>query len=207
MTRYPTDLSMKDALRVYFDDNHFGPDGGYGDAWVDIKVGPIPVPFPNTEPRRRAVRFHDLHHIATEYRTDLAGEFEISAWEIATGCRDFVAAWQLNLAGMFAGLIVYPKRIFRAFLRGRHTRNFYGMPYEPLLALSVGDARTMLGTESPIPAATPGDWVSFAAASVASAVVGILSFVVFVPLGLVAAPFLHLAARRARTAEAIARRA
>jgi hypothetical protein len=197
MSRYAPELSMRDALRRYFEDNDFGPDGGYPDAWVDLKLGPIPIPFPNTDARRRAVRFHDLHHIATEYQTDYAGEFEISAWEIATGCRDFVAAWQLNLAGLFAGLCSYPIRTFRAFIRGRNTKNFYGRPYEPLLELSVGDARRMLGTDLPVPRATATDVGVFVLWSMPAAVVGIASLV-FVPLGIVAAPFLHLAARRAR---------
>jgi hypothetical protein len=198
MTRYAPELSMKEALRVYFDDNGFGPDGGYADAWVDLKLGPIPIPFPNTDARRRAVRFHDLHHIATEYRTDYAGEFEISAWEIASGCRDFVAAWQLNLAGMAGGLIVHPVRTFRAFVRGRHTENFYDKTYEPLLELSVGQARKMLGTDAPVPRATAADRAAFVGATLLGVVVGLASFAVFVPLGITAAPFLHLAAKRAR---------
>jgi hypothetical protein len=200
MTDYATDLPMKDALRVYFDANGFGPDGGYAAAWVDLKLGPIPIPFPNSDARRRAVRFHDLHHIATGYETNYAGEFEISAWEIATGCRDFIAAWQLNLSGLLGGLLVYPKRTFRAFIRGRHTKNFYGAEYEPLLGLSVQDARTRLGTDQPVPSATFADVAMFAVASAAAAVVG-LPMVVFVPLGLVAAPFLHLAAKRARAVD------
>lgn len=198
MSEYPTDLRMNEALRRYFDDNGFGPDGGYRAAWVDLKLGPIPIPFPNSDPRRRAVRFHDLHHIATGYQTDYAGEFEISAWEIATGCRDFIAAWHLNLAGLLGGLVVYPKRTFRAFIRGRYTRNFYGREYEPLLNLSVGEARAMLGLEAPISATTWRDRTAFVLAAVAGIVVGISSTVVFVPLGLLAAPFLHLAARRSR---------
>src|SRR6185295_13377397 len=169
MTDYARELSMRDALRRYFEDNSFGPDGGYPDAWVDIKLGPIPVPFPNTEARRRAVRFHDLHHIATGYQTDFAGEFEISAWEVATGCRDFVAAWQLNLSGLFAGLFVYPKRVFRAFVRGRNTQNFYDQAYEPLLDLTVGEARHNLRTDEAIRRATPSDVAMFALAVAASA--------------------------------------
>jgi len=206
VTDYASDLSMSDALRLYFDANGFGPDGGYPAAWVDLKLGPIPIPFPNTDARRRAVRFHDLHHIATGYQTNYAGEFEISAWEIATGCRDFVAAWQLNLAGMLAGLLVYPKRTFRAFIRGRHTKNFYGETYEPLLHLSVGSARAKLATDRPVPSGTFADIVLFALASVASIPVGIMSLL-FVPLGLVAAPFLHLAAKRARASAAATPRA
>src|SRR5690349_999095 len=111
-----TDLSVPtlgEALRRYFDDNGFGEDGGYGAAWVDFMLGPIPFPFPNTDPRRRAVRYHDLHHIVTGYRTDFLGELEISAWEIGSGCRDFVAAWQLNLGGMGGGVLFCPRRTFR----------------------------------------------------------------------------------------------
>lgn len=201
MTDYATDGSMKDALRVYFDANGFGPDGGYAAAWVDLKLGPLPIPFPNSDARRRAVRFHDLHHIATGYQTNYAGEFEISAWEIATGCRDFVAAWQLNLAGMLGGILTYPKRTFRAFIRGRHTKNFYGQEYEPLLGLSVQDARAKLATDRPVPSATFGDVAMFGLACVGATVVG-LPMIVFVPLGLLAAPFLHFAAKRARAVEA-----
>ena len=36
MTDYARELSMNDALRLYFDANGFGPDGGYPDAWVDL---------------------------------------------------------------------------------------------------------------------------------------------------------------------------
>lgn len=31
-------------------------------------------PFPNTHGRRRALAYHDLHHILTGYRTDFVGE-------------------------------------------------------------------------------------------------------------------------------------
>ena len=200
MTDYPVDLSMKEALQIYFDENGFGADGGYAAAWVDLKLGPIPIPFPNTDARRRAVRFHDLHHIATGYQTNYAGEFEIGAWEVATGCRDFVAAWQLNLAAMLGGLLVYPKRTFRAFIRGRHTKNFYGSDYEPLLNLSVGAARAKLATDLAVPRASIADIVTFALAAVAATVVGLASLVVLLPLSLLAAPLLHLAAKRARAA-------
>src|SRR5690349_11954766 len=102
LVHYDEGLSMRAARAIYFDVNRFGADGGYGDAWVDFKLGPLPVPFPNTRARVRAVRYHDLHHVLTGYDTSTIGELEISAWELGAGCKDFAAAWQLNLGGLFA---------------------------------------------------------------------------------------------------------
>jgi hypothetical protein len=205
MTPHAETETLRDALARYFEDNGFGPDGGYGDAWVDFKLGPIPFPFPNTASRKRAVRFHDLHHILTGYRTDLVGEFEISAWELASGCRDHVAAWHLNLGGLFAGALVAPRRVFRAFLRGRHMRNFYAESYESLLGLTVGEARRRVSAIEEAPRATARDLALFALSLAAGAVIGTAQFLVVLPMALVAAPWLHLAAKRARRAPVTAR--
>lgn len=145
MTTYHPNLTLGEAVKEYFAANHFGEDGGYNDRWVEVKLGPIPFYIPNTESRVRAVRYHDLHHVLTGYRTDLAGEFEISAWELATGCADFYAAWWLNLLGLIGGLLIWPRRTVFAFLRGRRSKNLYREPYGPaLLADTVGAARTRL---------------------------------------------------------------
>src|SRR6185312_14780727 len=96
-------LTLREARDEYFRVNGFGPNGGYDDVWVNFKLGPIPMPFPNTNSRKRTVRFHDLHHVVTGYRTDTRGEFEISAWELGSGCADHFVAWQLNLGGFAAG--------------------------------------------------------------------------------------------------------
>ena len=81
-----TGMTLRDARRIYFHANGFGEEGGYDDAWVDFKLGPIPMPFPNPPARVRAVKYHDLHHVLTDYDTDTIGEFEIAAWEVAAGC-------------------------------------------------------------------------------------------------------------------------
>ena len=70
----PSD-TLRRARDEYFRVNNFGPNGGYDDAWVDFKLGPIPMPVPNTPSRKRAVRYHDLHHALTGYATDIRGEF------------------------------------------------------------------------------------------------------------------------------------
>src|SRR2546425_10008425 len=73
------------------------------DAWVRLKLGPVLLWFPNTRGRVRAVRLHDLHHIATGYTTTPVGEAEIGAWELASGCGDYLAAWVLNLGAVPIG--------------------------------------------------------------------------------------------------------
>jgi hypothetical protein len=167
---YADSQSLVDARRVYFDANGFGADGGYAKRWVKVKLGPLPLAFPNSEARVRAVRYHDLHHVATGYDTDWTGEGEIAAWEIASSCRGFLAAWWLNLSAMAIGLAIAPARIFRAFVRGRHTRNLYAERFDDaLLATSVGALRKRLDLASPPPAATAADRVAFAGWCVAAA--------------------------------------
>src|SRR5688572_1778448 len=89
LTTYEPSATMREARARYFEVNDFGVDGGYQDAWVDFKLGPLPMPFPNTQGRLRAVAYHDLHHILTGYDTEIIGELEISAWELGAGCKSF----------------------------------------------------------------------------------------------------------------------
>lgn len=159
--------TMRAALRQYFEDNGFGADGGYSEKWVDFKVGPVPFPFPNTEARKKAVKFHDLNHILTGYRTDIVSEFEISAWEIGAGCRNFAAAWVINLAGTAAGTFAAPIRTFRAFVRGRRQRASYWLPYEAALEREVDDVKRELGVSEASHAVRLSDFVLFPFAFVA----------------------------------------
>lgn len=159
---YESTLPLRDARRRYFEHNGFGPDGGYSARWVRLKLGPFPIAFPNTQTRVRAVRYHDLHHIVTGYATDLTGEAEISAWELASGCRGYIAAWVLNLSMLGIGLVRTPSAVWHAFVRGRHSRNLYGRPYDDtLFATGVGAVRTELGLDQLAPTATASDQAVF----------------------------------------------
>jgi hypothetical protein len=197
---YDPASTMRDARTLYFQVNGFGESGGYDDPWVDFKLGPLPMPFPNTPGRVRAVRYHDLHHVLTGYDTDIVGEFEISAWEIAAGCKGFVAAWQLNLGGMFGGLLVAPRRTLRAFLRGRHSRTLYGDDLEALLQSHVGELRARMGVDRPTRSPGVADVVLFGVSLAAGLVVGVIGFaftLVFLPLGLATFAWRRAKARRA----------
>src|SRR5262245_36953711 len=92
-TKYEPMMSVLEARARYFAENSFVEDGGYSDKWVTIfKLGPLRLGFPNTAGRIAAVRYHDLHHLATGYDTDFIGEAEIAAWELGSGCEQFPAA-------------------------------------------------------------------------------------------------------------------
>lgn len=151
--------------------------------------------FPNTPARVRAVRFHDLHHVLTGYKTDAFGEFEISAWEIGAGCADFLVAWQLNLMGLATGTLLIPRKTFHAFLRGRRSRTLYRESYDALLPQSVDTLRAHTGLHNVgEPVASAADYALFAASFVVGSVVGLIS-VALLPLLLVSAPFMWAAAK------------
>jgi len=182
MTRYDDALTMREARARYFRDNGFGEDGGYAAAWVKLQMGPLALPLPNTPQRVRAVRFHDLHHVVTGYATDWTGEAEIAAWEIASGCADHHAAWLLNLWAMAIGLLIAPRRVWRAFVRGRRSRNLYREPWsEALLEPRVGELRARLGLDDAAAASSPAraaERAAFAGWCAASAALALLTLAV-----------------------------
>ncbi|MDQ3746832.1 MAG: hypothetical protein M3444_20880 [Acidobacteriota bacterium] len=186
---YSPEMTLRDARARYFELNGFGADGGYEERWIKVKVWRIPVWLPNTEGRRKAVRLHDLHHILTEYPTTWRGEAEISAWEVAGGgLRRYYAGWVLDLLNIAQGLVVNPRGLYRAFLRGRQNVNLYGMEFnDELLAQRVGEFRRRLGLcEHPAPP-SHGDRAAF----VLWALAGALTY--FGALLLTATPLIVLA--------------
>ena len=145
---YADGSTVRAARAEYFAANGFS-EAGYNESWVKLgKLGPIPLAFPNSASRKRAVRLHDLHHVATGYPTTWTGEAEIAAWELAGGCGNHVAAWVLNTFAMAYGLVIAPRRIYRAFKRGRKSRTLYHTGWdESLLDLAVGELRKKLGLD------------------------------------------------------------
>lgn len=175
MTDYPDHLTVREGRARYFEAGGLPADGGYAAKWVRLQAGPVPLGFPNSDARRRAVKLHDIHHVLTGYGTTWAGEAEISAWELASGCGPHVAAWVINTGGLMMGLLVSPRRTYRAFLRGRGARNLYHGPGfgEPLLDEKLGDLRARLAFDTfEMPARPPGlrdrlAWLLWCGAAVA----------------------------------------
>ena len=193
---YDDHLSALEARTLHFARNGLGEDGGYGGKLVKFRLGPLFIQVPNTPGRQRATRYHDLHHVLTGYATDWRGEFQISAWEIATGCGDHYTAWSLNLGGMAVGLVRCPRAVFRAFVRGRNSKNLYHDDFnDALLRSSVGDLRARLGLDREVPATRFIDVLAFCLWLVPGIVSGLLQWLTL-PL------FLPFAILRGRVATA-----
>ena len=161
--RFPDELTVRAARDVLFEDDNVPAGGGYEDRWAWVRVGPIPLAFPNSAARVRALRFHDIHHVVTGYECDWRGEAEIGAWEIASGCAEHAIAWILNAWVMAVGLVICPRRVLRAFLQGRHSGNCYRESYsDALLDTDLGTLRERLGLRRTATRATPGDIAHFA---------------------------------------------
>jgi hypothetical protein len=171
MVSYDDALTLRDARAAYFARSGFD-ESSYVSRWVRLQVGPVPFFVPNTAARVRAVRLHDLHHVVTGYETTWTGEAEIGAWEVASGCADHAAAWQLNLLAMAIGLAIAPRATFDAFVRGRRSRNFYREPFgDALLAETVGAARRRLGLAAEAAPPSAAERAAFAGWAAAAAAV------------------------------------
>lgn len=158
---YADSLSVAAARDVYFANNGFTA-ASYTDPWVKLSIGPIPFAFPNTAGRKAAVKLHDLHHVATGYATTWTGEGEIGSWELAAGCGRHWAAWWLNTSVLATGLALSPRRMFRAFVRGRHSKSLYHREFgDDLLQMTVGDLRSKLGLDREPPRARGSDVAAF----------------------------------------------
>lgn len=139
------------ALETYFEKYGLGKDGGLDKSWGKVKVGSIYIPIPNPASRKRALVFHDMHHLVTGYSAEWDGEFAISGWEIGSGCNDYYAAWVLDF-GLFAlGIWVRPKIVFNAFVRGMRSKNLYHYLLTPHEAKqkTIAELRDFLNIKSP----------------------------------------------------------
>jgi hypothetical protein len=159
---YDASATLLEGRKAYFEAWGFG-DGGYTSTWVELKrIAGVPIGFPNSPGRIRAVKLHDLHHVLTGYAADWTGEAEIGAWEVGAGCHRHWAAWVLNLLAMQYGFFIAPRRVLRAMARGRRSETLYRMREldERILAKTVGEVRRELRLDQPEPAPTLADVVA-----------------------------------------------
>lgn len=134
----PTTREARDAFLA-----RFGLDlEGYAAPDFPVHLGPfLTLRFPNPG----LLPYHDLHHVATGYPATVLGEAEISAFELRAGCRVPLIVL-LCCGAALIGLLRAPRRIARAWRRGRGARVIYGTraPYEELLNLRVSELRRLM---------------------------------------------------------------
>ncbi|MFN8286968.1 MAG: hypothetical protein U0V74_09465 [Chitinophagales bacterium] len=137
---------VRDALHAFYTEHNLGEDGGINKNWATFKVGRFYIPFPNTSSRKKALLWHDIHHLTTGYNGYWEGEISICAWEVASNCRGYYAAWFLDLGGMALGAWLYPRKMFNAFIRGRRTHNLYSgiLTADEAKTMTLGEVRHLL---------------------------------------------------------------
>lgn len=119
-------MTLQDELAAFYERSGFGSTVGARPRTVPVFTGCLLVPLPNIETRHRYLKYHDLHHLVTGYTVGRIGEGEVSAWELGSGSA-FVSPTLgfMNLIALSTGLVLQPRRMWRAFLRGTRSRNLY----------------------------------------------------------------------------------
>ena len=142
----PACLSVRAALDVYLSENGF-THAEYEAKWTPASFLGVLIPVPNTVPHQRGIRLHDLHHLATGFGTDIAGEGEISAWELRGGLGDLnLYVSSLVLFGTAVGAFSSPRRTLSAGRASKKQNLFRDWSsYAALLELTVGELRERLG--------------------------------------------------------------
>lgn len=82
----PSNWSVEQGLNAYLEENGFTVKA-YDAPRTPASFLGLRFSVPNTPRHRWAIMLHDLHHVATGYGTDPAGEGQISAWECRRGLR------------------------------------------------------------------------------------------------------------------------
>jgi hypothetical protein len=119
-------MTLREELAAFYRRCGFSDTADRQACTVPVYTGCLLVPLPNIETRHIYLKYHDLHHVATGYSTGRIGEGEVSAWELGTGSMlNSPLLGSMNLIALSTGLVLEPKRMWRAYRRGCRSRNLY----------------------------------------------------------------------------------
>jgi hypothetical protein len=137
-----------ELLAAFYKTYNLGDDGGNSSSYVKVEfTKKIYFYFPNFDARRKVVLKHDIHHIVTGYKSIMKGETEISAWEIGSGCTNYLVAYLINSQALVMGIpMLNIKGIFNAFIKGRRTKNLYkdDFPDQQIANMTIEEIRKFL---------------------------------------------------------------
>jgi len=146
-------ITIGEALTRHYTTHGLPPDGGESAPWFRVHIGRLVIPLPNPPARQRAVFFHDVNHVLTGYNTVFSdGEMAIAAFEVGAGCGRYVIAWYINLCLMALGVIIKPRLVFAAFVRGRNCSSTYERSEDRavLCAKTVVELRRLVGVDATV---------------------------------------------------------
>ena len=142
----PSEMTVREARDVYPAENGFTV-AAYEALTTQGSFLGHKFAVPNPPAHQRAIRLHDLHHVATGFGTDHAGEGEISAWQLRRGLGGaglYVRSVVLANAGL--GIALATRRTLAALRQPSAGGSLFrvNIDYESLLEQSVGELRAML---------------------------------------------------------------
>ncbi|GAB3030827.1 hypothetical protein [Spirosoma pulveris] len=140
-------MNVEQALNDFYRQHGYGEEGGINKKWDLIKFGPIALPLPNLESRRRNIYLHDINHLVTGYDTTWKGESSVTSWEIASGgWGSIYFAWWLTLWGMAIGVMFYPAHSYTAFQAGLKMRSAFtsGLSKQTMYSLQLNQLTSQL---------------------------------------------------------------
>ncbi len=113
--------------------------------WIRARICGRAIPIFPVIGYREALHLHDVHHLLTGYSTRLLGDFELAAWELASGgCGWHVLFWIDRLLAVVLGLIVCPRKLWTAARRGWTCHNLYGRRSADVLGADVDELRSFI---------------------------------------------------------------
>jgi hypothetical protein len=90
-----------------------------------LRLGPAALRLPNFAWRQAAIDAHDLHHVMTGYPLTMRGEIQLAAWEWGAGRYPDWRATAFCAPLIVIGVMLMPKRTWKAFRRGRTSQSLY----------------------------------------------------------------------------------
>ncbi|MCG8328684.1 MAG: hypothetical protein MI974_13420 [Chitinophagales bacterium] len=115
-------MTVEEKLEIFWSENCLGKRGLVDSRWNKFIIGSLSFYLPNLS--RKGYLLHDVNHLISGYGIDWLSEFEIAAWELASGGRKgFYLSWAYPVLGSLLGLIIIPKRTLAAFKKGSSQKN------------------------------------------------------------------------------------
>jgi hypothetical protein len=110
-------------------DHFFAPESS--SKWWYFKVLGFKIYCYNFNWRKRALFTHDLHHVVTGYPCTMKGEMQVATWEFAAGRYPNIFSNLFCLPLVAAGTLLIPKKTFKAFQNGQHSRSLFAFNLGP----------------------------------------------------------------------------